>query len=169
MRAFALALLIASTLAAGCTMPGAPDDATRLETGAGERARADAAPAAPREPAAEPAAQGAKPGASTPGAGQSEEPAPPMSDPLPPERLPDAAAALSPDRSCRTAADCAVKNVGNCCGAMPACVNKDARTDPAAVQAECTRKGMSSICGFKPVESCECVAGTCTDRIAAFE
>ncbi|WP_370451311.1 hypothetical protein [Lysobacter sp. N42] len=92
-----------------------------------------------------------------------------MSDPLPPERLPDAAAALSPDRSCRTDADCVVKNVGNCCGAMPACVNKDARTDPAAVQAECARKGMSSICGFKPVESCECVAGTCTDRIAAFE
>lgn len=69
----------------------------------------------------------------------------------------------NPDRSCKTDADCVVKDVGNCCGAMPACVNKDARTDPAAVQAQCARQGMSSVCGFKEVTSCSCVAGTCQD------
>jgi hypothetical protein len=88
-----------------------------------------------------------------------------MSDPLPPEPVPAQGSAnpSSPDRSCRTSADCVVKNVGSCCGAMPACVNVDARTDPAAVQAQCARQGMSSVCGFKEVTSCSCVAGTCQD------
>ncbi len=67
----------------------------------------------------------------------------------------------NPDRSCRTDADCAVKNVGSCCGYFPLCVNKNAKTDPAAVRAQCEKDGISSICGFQEVKGCQCVQGRC--------
>lgn len=69
--------------------------------------------------------------------------------------------ASNPSRSCKTDSDCAVKNVGNCCGAFPSCVNKDAKTDPAAVQAQCAKAGMASVCGFQEVSGCQCVQGEC--------
>ncbi len=84
--------------------------------------------------------------------------APPMSSPTPPR------AATTPvqlDFSCRSNADCAVKDVGNCCGAMPACVNKDSPTDPQAVQAQCARSGMAGICGFREIKACQCVNSRC--------
>ena len=65
------------------------------------------------------------------------------------------------DRSCTTSADCAVKDVGNCCGRFPACVNKDSPTDPGAVMAQCQAKGIAGVCGYRAIEACECVAGTC--------
>lgn len=71
------------------------------------------------------------------------------------------------DYSCRVDADCAVKNVGNCCGAMPACVNRDSPTDPAGVQAECARSGLSSVCGFADIAACSCVASRCEAQSAA--
>ena len=83
---------------------------------------------------------------------------PPMSPPLPPRQVKES---VIVDTTCKTSADCAVKNVGNCCGAMPACVNKDSPTDPAAVQAECNAKGMMSICGFKEISACQCDDGQC--------
>jgi len=70
-------------------------------------------------------------------------------------------AAATPSRSCSTDSDCAVKNVGNCCGYFPMCVNKDARTDPAAVRAQCEKDGMASICGFQEVSGCRCVNSQC--------
>jgi hypothetical protein len=73
------------------------------------------------------------------------------------------------DVSCRSEADCAVKNVGDCCGAKPACVNANSPTDPEGVKAECSRRGMMSICGFKPVEGCQCVQGQCKDKTAEVE
>lgn len=69
--------------------------------------------------------------------------------------------ASNPSRSCKNDSDCAVKNVGNCCGAFPSCVNKDAKTDPAAVQAQCAKAGMASVCGFQEVSGCQCVQGEC--------
>ncbi|MFY2762791.1 hypothetical protein [Arenimonas sp. MALMAid1274] len=66
-----------------------------------------------------------------------------------------------PSRSCRSDSDCAVKDVGSCCGYFPRCVNKDARTDPAGVRAQCEKDGMSSICGFPEVSGCQCVQGLC--------
>lgn len=84
--------------------------------------------------------------------------APPMGGPLPAERVPSP---VRIDRACQVDADCAVKDVGNCCGAMPACVHKDSPTDPAAVQAECARKGMASTCGFREIPACTCSAGRC--------
>lgn len=85
-------------------------------------------------------------------------PAPRMSEPLPPERMP---AGVKVDRSCKTNADCVVKDVGNCCGTMPACVNVDSPTDPKGVQAECKRKGTMSVCGFPALEGCTCSRGQC--------
>ncbi len=88
---------------------------------------------------------------------------PPMSEPYPPREVPQTVAL---DYGCKTSADCAVKNVGNCCGAMPACVNKDSPTDPAAVQAQCQAKGMMSVCGFQEISSCQCVSGKCASADA---
>ncbi|MDR6842980.1 hypothetical protein [Pseudoxanthomonas sacheonensis] len=84
--------------------------------------------------------------------------APPMSSPTPPRKVKPEVAVVT---SCKTNADCAVKNVGNCCGAMPACVNKDSPTDPAAVQAQCAAKGMMSVCGFQEISACQCDDGQC--------
>lgn len=73
----------------------------------------------------------------------------------------DATSASTPDLSCKVAGDCTVKNVGNCCGYFPACVNKDSLVDPAAVRAECERTGTSSVCGFRDIQACDCVQGQC--------
>lgn len=93
--------------------------------------------------------------------------APPMSDPLPatpmpaPPARPVIAGTPELDRSCRVDSDCAVKNVGNCCGYFPACVSTAAQPDPAAVQAACAEAGMAGVCGFKDIQACACVANTC--------
>lgn len=64
---------------------------------------------------------------------------------------------------CSTDADCAVKNVGNCCGYYPACVNRDSPTFPDRVKAECARKNMMGVCGFPTIAACSCVQGQCVD------
>ncbi|MEL1265610.1 hypothetical protein [Pseudoxanthomonas putridarboris] len=85
-------------------------------------------------------------------------PSKPMSSPYPPREV---ATPANVDYSCRSNADCAVKDVGNCCGAMPACVNKDSPTDPQAVQAQCAASGRMGICGFVDITACQCVSGRC--------
>ncbi len=80
------------------------------------------------------------------------------------EPVTTAAAAASPaevDYNCRVDADCAVKDVGNCCGRYPACVNRDSPTFPDRVAAECARTGMSGICGYPEISSCRCVEQRC--------
>lgn len=90
------------------------------------------------------------------------QPAPVASTPSPPATpASPAPAAVAIDRSCKTDADCTVKNVGNCCGYYPACVNVDSPTDPKGVQAECAKKGMMSVCGFPDISSCSCKQGQC--------
>ncbi len=70
-------------------------------------------------------------------------------------------------RSCKTSADCEVKNVGNCCGAYPACVNKDSPTFPDRVKAQCGKEHRMGVCGFPVINGCSCVAGKCeTDNEA---
>lgn len=64
---------------------------------------------------------------------------------------------------CETDADCEVKNIGNCCGYYPACVNRDSPTFPDKVKAECAAQGTSSICGFPEIGGCECIEGRCSD------
>lgn len=65
------------------------------------------------------------------------------------------------DYSCESDKDCVIKNVGNCCGFYPRCVNKDAMTYPDLVKQFCAEEGLVSICGFQSIYSCECVSGTC--------
>ena len=81
--------------------------------------------------------------------------------PLPPQVLPEPSKL---DYHCASDADCAVKDIGNCCGAYPACVNKDSPTDPAAVQAQCARQGRMSTCGFREIAACSCTRGRCSPR-----
>jgi hypothetical protein len=69
--------------------------------------------------------------------------------------------------ACSTDADCAVKDVGNCCGYFPACVNVDSPTFPEKVKAQCAASGMSSVCGFAEIAGCQCVEGRCTDAPGA--
>nr|WP_246109194.1 hypothetical protein [Vulcaniibacterium gelatinicum] len=87
--------------------------------------------------------------------------------PLPAEPMPDAPVQV--DRSCRNDADCTVKNVGNCCGYYPACVNVDSPTDPEGVQARCAREGIASVCGFPEIAGCRCVDGQCRELAAGTE
>lgn len=157
-RSLLVSACLGALLAAGCTVsaPGtAAPDASR--DAASEAAANAPAPAPDPVPTPTPAPDQliAEP---VPTA------APPMSDPLPPERMPSPVAI---DYSCRADADCAVKNVGNCCGMLPACVNKDSRTDPAAVQAECARSGLSSVCGFVDIQACSCVSNRCEAQSSA--
>ncbi len=60
------------------------------------------------------------------------------------------------DYSCTTDADCEVKNVGNCCGYYPACVNRDSPTFPEQVRAACEREGRMAVCGFPSISGCVC-------------
>ena len=107
-----------------------------------------------------PPATGNLAGNAPPAPPEAPRPPPPKSSPLPPRAVEQA---VTLDTTCKTSADCAVKDVGNCCGAMPACVNKDSPTDPAAVQAQCKARGMMGICGFKEIPACQCDNGQCVE------
>ncbi|WP_460759825.1 hypothetical protein [Lysobacter fragariae] len=86
---------------------------------------------------------------------------------MPPPSISDDATAspgkapVAVDTTCKVDADCAVKNVGNCCGAFPACVNVNSPTDPEGVKAQCAKQGMGSVCGFQEIAGCSCVKGHC--------
>jgi hypothetical protein len=151
-----IALTLALAALAACAVPSpTPADA------AAPNADADAARA--QTPAA----------ATTPPTtvAQAPDPAPPAparkrmktGGPLPPERIddPKLPPEIKVDTSCRTDADCTVKNVGNCCGQYPACVNVDSPTDPKGVQARCAQSGMAAVCGFPEISGCSCVKGSC--------
>ena len=119
---------------AGCAAPSpASPDSSAAKPAASSDPAAHPTPASPTEPAT-PAAQ---PSASASGA------------------------TVAIDRSCKTDADCTVKDVGSCCGYYPACVNVDSPTDPKGVQAACAKKGTMSVCGFPDIASCSCKQGRC--------
>jgi hypothetical protein len=66
------------------------------------------------------------------------------------------------DYACSIPADCTIKDVGNCCGYYPACVNVDSPTFPDRVKAECAASGTSAVCGFPSISECDCIEGRCT-------
>lgn len=70
----------------------------------------------------------------------------------------------SVDYSCTADPDCVIKDVGNCCGFYPRCVNKDAETNPGLVREFCAEQQMVSVCGYPSISSCECVSGMCVGR-----
>lgn len=87
---------------------------------------------------------------------------------------PPDAPALTPapdavDYACKTDADCAVKDVGNCCGYYPACVNTNSATFPDKVKADCAREGRMAICGFPEIRGCACVEGRCESVLGSAE
>ncbi len=73
------------------------------------------------------------------------------------------------DLSCTVASDCEIKNVGNCCGYYPRCVNKDFEPNPEAVKAKCEREGMMGVCGFPEIRSCACEKGQCVSLSTSAE
>lgn len=131
-----------------CTLGCAPDRTTAPELAAPDPAQS--------APVVEPVAEDAD---------GSPEVFYPIDDPFPPpppvpDKAGDPRAPL--DASCAVDSDCEVKDVGNCCGRMPACVNRAARPhDAAAIQRECERTGTSSICGFQELSGCRCEANHC--------
>ena len=62
---------------------------------------------------------------------------------------------------CEVDADCVVKDVHNCCGYYPRCVNVDHEPDIEAVKSQCAKERRVSICGFPDISDCKCVANTC--------
>lgn len=70
------------------------------------------------------------------------------------------------DYSCASDADCAVKDVGGCCGYTPACVNRDSPTFAAEVAAECRKSGRVGVCGFPVIKGCTCAENRCAPRLA---
>lgn len=65
--------------------------------------------------------------------------------------------------ACETDTDCAVKDVGSCCGYFPRCVNKDSPTHPEQVQAQCAKEGRAGVCGFPEVRGCRCENRECVN------
>ena len=65
------------------------------------------------------------------------------------------------DHRCKIDSDCAVKDVGSCCGYFPQCVNKASVTFPEQVKAQCASEGRMSVCGFPAISGCTCVKGQC--------
>jgi hypothetical protein len=66
--------------------------------------------------------------------------------------------------ACQVAADCEIKNVGNCCGYYPRCVNKDAVFAPAQCE-----PGEGSVCGWPDIDECACRDNTCRSLQAGGE
>ena len=65
------------------------------------------------------------------------------------------------DYSCKTNDDCAVKDVGNCCGYYPKCLNKKQQTSPEIVRETCKNQKLASICGFSDIKECGCRNNRC--------
>lgn len=157
MRRIALTVACFITCAlAACSTPTPSTTADNAPVAGPDSASAPATPAAaPVTPAPDRAAVSPAPGMSAP------MPAEPVRRPtLSRDRIDTPRPALV-NRSCRTSADCVVKDVGSCCGTYPACVNTDSPTDPRAVQLECARSGMASTCEVPVIDSCECNNGQC--------
>lgn len=156
-----LRLLLSSSLALMLLACSAPPSSTPSD-------RTTAAPQSQDQPAPPSAVQqddGVDPSQPAPALSPPDLPTEPVEEEAPiigvianPASGPDAAGV---DYSCRTDADCTIKNVGNCCGYYPACVNVDSPTFPEQVQAECAASGLSSICGFPSLTGCQCVDNRC--------
>ncbi len=66
--------------------------------------------------------------------------------------------------TCNEDSDCVIKDVHNCCGYYPKCVNINSKTDPDLVKEICEEQGLASDCGFPVIESCECINNQCTAK-----
>ena len=62
---------------------------------------------------------------------------------------------------CSSNSDCVVKDVHNCCGYYPRCVNRDYIPDIEAVVRKCKEKGIVSVCGWAQISKCKCRQNKC--------
>ena len=148
MRAAWLAIALAVLALSGCSpRPASP------AVGA-EVAQPDPSPASAPRPAPQDVAPATAPAA--PASTAAHAPASPA-----PARADKVVGADAPSLACRTDADCAVKDVGSCCGYRPACVNADAQTFPERVKQQCADDGRMGMCGFPAIQGCQCVSGQC--------
>ena len=65
------------------------------------------------------------------------------------------------DRSCIADGDCVIKDVHNCCGYYPQCVNKNAQVNPEMVTMICDKNQLGGICGSDTIKECECMKQKC--------
>eukprot|EP00588_Corethron_pennatum_P017796 CAMPEP_0194304368 /NCGR_PEP_ID=MMETSP0171-20130528/2139_1 /TAXON_ID=218684 /ORGANISM="Corethron pennatum, Strain L29A3" /LENGTH=152 /DNA_ID=CAMNT_0039055629 /DNA_START=87 /DNA_END=545 /DNA_ORIENTATION=+ len=66
-------------------------------------------------------------------------------------------------RNCTTHDDCAIRDIGNCCGYYPGCVSIAFCPDIERVKTLCKEQGMASVCGWSTIDACACREGQCTD------
>ena len=139
------------------TSPNAADEAVGPPESATPMAASPRSPAAP-EPA-RPRAPGIAVGEPDP-----THPAPISTDAHPHVQRDSGAVTgkSSSGADCQTDSDCAIKDVGSCCGYRPQCVNKNTPTFPEQVRARCGHEGRVGICGFPAITGCQCVAGKCS-------
>ena len=62
---------------------------------------------------------------------------------------------------CEVDSDCIVKDVHNCCGYYPGCVNRDYVPDIEAVVRRCAELGIASVCGYPDNPHCQCREHSC--------
>lgn len=65
------------------------------------------------------------------------------------------------DYSCRSDADCTIKDIRNCCGYYPKCVNSNAVPNQELVIDLCEISESMPICGFQTINNCVCIDNTC--------
>ena len=63
--------------------------------------------------------------------------------------------------ACNQDSDCVIKDVRNCCGYYPACVNAGAVIDVESVDRECAKQSVMGVCGFPEISGCACQNGSC--------
>ena len=63
--------------------------------------------------------------------------------------------------SCQVNSDCVIRDVRNCCGYYPKCINRNSDTKPELVQELCRLTDTMAICGFPTINSCVCNNNVC--------
>lgn len=67
------------------------------------------------------------------------------------------------DYSCKSDADCVVKDAGSCCGENPQCMNINSNPNPDYAKKRCAELGVDSVCGFRTVTGCKCINSKCVN------
>ena len=68
---------------------------------------------------------------------------------------------LSINYTCEQAQDCEIKDVRNCCGYHPKCVNKNSIVNGTLVKELCEHGAQTGLCGFQDIKSCKCEKNMC--------
>ncbi len=63
--------------------------------------------------------------------------------------------------SCTQDQDCVNKDIRNCCGYFPKCVNKNFEPNHELVSSLCQSEKTFSVCGFEEISSCVCSNNKC--------